>query len=255
MIASERKLYILEQLNIKSVINLKDIAQELDISEATVRRDFEKLEQTGKLMRVQGGAQRADGARSEDDVAELTMKQKKTLNYSAKVQIAKRAAQFVKDGDCVFIDGGTSLAPLIKELAGKHIKIVTHNHLNIHELVNPAADIFLIGGMYLPPFGMCVGPFAENSLAQFNFDHAFIGCTGVDLNQQMTFTSEIETMNMKNIGIVHAKKSHLLIDSSKLHVTAFCKFKPLNTFDDVICNKTEQMTSLPDNFILVDANI
>ena len=56
MIASERKLYIMNCLNEKGIINLKEIARELAISEITVRRDFEKLEKEGKLKRVQGGA-------------------------------------------------------------------------------------------------------------------------------------------------------------------------------------------------------
>jgi DeoR/GlpR family transcriptional regulator of sugar metabolism len=255
MIAHERKLYILTQLNQKGVISIKAIARELDISEATVRRDFEKLEQTGKLKRVQGGAQLAGTGNSDFEAAELTMRQKRTLNNSAKEMIARYAASFVNEGECVFIDGGTSLAPLIKLLADKNIKIITNNHLNIHELVNPAAEIFLAGGNYLPHFGMCVGPVAENILAQFNYDHAFIGCTGVDLTQQMTFTSEMATMNMKNIAISHAEKVHLLIDDSKLQVRAFCRFKPLPEFDSVICNvsdRTRQLGELPANFIMID---
>lgn len=255
MIAHERKLYILSQLNKKGVISIKTIARELEISEATVRRDFEKLEQTGKLKRVQGGAQLAGEDKTDFEAAELTMRQKRTLNLNAKELIARRAAAFVKDGECVYIDGGTSLAPLIKLLANRKIKIITNNHLNIHELVNPVAEIFLAGGNYLPHFGMCVGSVAENILAQFNYNHAFIGCTGVDLTQQMAFTSEIATMNMKNIAISHADKVHLLIDDSKLQVRAFCRFKSLAEFDDVLCNvsdRTDQLGELPENFIMVD---
>ena len=72
MIASERKLYIMNRLNEKGIINLKEIARELAISEITVRRDFEKLEKEGKLKRVQGGAALEEVL--ED--AELTMKER-----------------------------------------------------------------------------------------------------------------------------------------------------------------------------------
>ena len=56
MIASERRRYILNALNLRGVISLKDTARELGVAEITVRRDFEKLESEGKLKRVQGGA-------------------------------------------------------------------------------------------------------------------------------------------------------------------------------------------------------
>ena len=56
VLASERTRYIISQLNEKGIINLKDVAKELGISEATVRRDFEKLENEGRLKRVTGGA-------------------------------------------------------------------------------------------------------------------------------------------------------------------------------------------------------
>lgn len=77
MLASERTRYIISQLNKKGIINLKDVAKELGISEATVRRDFEKLENEGKLKRVTGGAKLNDSVEESSNDAELTMRAKK----------------------------------------------------------------------------------------------------------------------------------------------------------------------------------
>ena len=66
--------------------------------------------------------------------------------------MAARAAEFVKDGECVFIDGGTSLAPLIRLLSKRQVRIVTNNHLILREIINPEATIITIGGIYLPHF-------------------------------------------------------------------------------------------------------
>ena len=75
MIALERKRYILNALKEKGIINLREIAKELNMAEITIRRDFEKLEAEGKLKRVQGGA--TIGEDSQNDVsAELTMNRK-----------------------------------------------------------------------------------------------------------------------------------------------------------------------------------
>ncbi len=245
MIATERAMYIIDKLNQHGVISLKALSKDLHISESTIRRDIEKLEQQGKLTRVLGGATAAFG-----DIAELTMQQKGTLHSSEKEQVAAYATQFVNDGDCVYVDGGTSMNPLLEMLSMKNIQIVTNNHMAIKSFVAPKAHIFLIGGKYLPHFQMTVGPIAETNMQGFHFDHAFIGCTGVDLEQRISYTSEIETLNIKKIALRHCLHSYLLFDSSKIHVKSFCKLMSLDDFEYLICNAIkEQYGEIPNMLI------
>ena len=105
MLASERTRYIISQLNEKGIINLKDVAKELGISEATVRRDFEKLENEGRLKRVTGGAKLTESTNDFSNNAELTMRSKKSLNYDGKLRVAKKACEYIQDGECIFVDG------------------------------------------------------------------------------------------------------------------------------------------------------
>ena len=112
MLASERTRYIISQLSKKGIINLKDVAKELSISDATVRRDFEKLENEGKLKHVTGGATLSDNA-DDHGSAELTMRAKKLINYDGKIRAARAASEQVNDGECIFIDGGTSAAAVV----------------------------------------------------------------------------------------------------------------------------------------------
>lgn len=253
MIASERRRHIIKVLNEKGIVNLKDIATQLNISEATVRRDFEKLEKDGRLKRVLGGATLVDNLFYSSDSAELTMKEKmlSNINMDKKNQVAKYASQYVKDGDCVFIDGGTTLVPLIDYLACKKIKIVTYNHLIISKIKNPIAEIFIVGGVYLPYYSMSVGPIAQDVLMHFHFDHAFIGCAGIDLSENIAYTTEIESLTMKNIAMKNTKHSYLLIDSTKFEARGFYKFNSLDSFDYVICNNFSNDDNFPKNFILV----
>ena len=81
MIASQRSMYIMEQLAQKSVIDLKEIAKALNASESTIRRDIERLERQGKLKRVLGGAELTDT--QDTSIAEWTMRQKQTPRPSA----------------------------------------------------------------------------------------------------------------------------------------------------------------------------
>lgn len=253
MIASERCRYIMKQLAQKSVIDLKEIARELNASESTIRRDIDKLEKLGKLKRVLGGAELPDDSAAE--VAVLTMRQEGTQNMRAKALIAARAAEIVQDGESVFVDGGTIMTPLLKLLAQKNIRIVTNNYMNTHEISRAEASLVMVGGNYLPHFHMTVGSMAENNLANFHFDHAFLGCSAVNLEEGVSYTSEMETASIKKIAFEHAEHTHLLIDSSKLHFRAFYKFMDLNQFETVFCNRDPEMEVYPENFVIIDENV
>ncbi len=253
MIASERKRYIIEQLTEKGIINIKDIAKELEISEITARRDFEKLEIEGKLKRVPGGATLEEDQSEVNDGAELTMKEKRMLYKKEKELVAKYAAELVKDEDSVFIDAGTSMLPLMRILEQRKIKIVTYSQLLIQSIRSPAADIFIIGGQYRPYYCMNVGPVAQDVLKQFYFDKAFIGCSGVDLKQQMVFTTEMESLLMKRIALENTAESYLLIDYSKLGRRSFLKMTEVTEFTKIICNKPDSDIGeeYPENIVLV----
>lgn len=128
MIASARNLYILKRLNESGIVDYKSIAGELGVSEATVRRDFEKLESQGKLRRVQGGAVPSGTSGTGFD-AELSIRAKNNLNTQEKQLVARVAAENVEPGECVYLDTGTSIAPLAQFLLAKPIRIVTCNNL------------------------------------------------------------------------------------------------------------------------------
>ncbi len=251
MIASERNLYILKRINDKGVINIKDVARELNISETTVRRDFEKLEQKGKLRRVQGGATLNSGEDEALESAELTMSEKGTLNHAEKLLVASHAARLVKDGDCVFLDAGTSIAPMAELLMQKNIRLVTYSTLFLKSIKNPVAEIYMIGGQYLPHYNMFLGLAAEEMLEKFQFDHAFIGCFGLSLDIQKAYTVELKSANMKRIAMKHARQSYLLADHTKFSKTGFYSFAAFEEFDKIFCDKPGTLQDLPGQFELV----
>lgn len=237
MLGTERRVYIMNMLNKKSIVNLKEIAAELGTSEITVRRDLEKLESAGKLKRIPGGAALEDYL----DSAEITMKQKSFINSDVKRLVAKRASEYVKPGDCIFLDGGTSVAAMIDDLKGMEITIVTYNQLVLRKLVNPSASIHVIGGLYLPHYVMNVGLEAQEQLQRYHFDAAFFGCTGVVPEQNMSFVTNMDSLLMKKLALENSDSKYLLMDDSKFHKPSFLKFVSLDDFDLVICNRGENI--------------
>ena len=136
-------------------------------------------------------------------------------------------------------------------LKDRNIRIVTHNHLIISKLTNPRAQVIVIGGDYNSKYAMSVGSLANNTLAQFQFDRCFIGCAGIDVEENYSYTSEAETRELKNIAIHNSKHAYLLIDESKIGMRGFCKFQPLESFETIFCNQPEKEIVLPDNFQIV----
>lgn len=251
MLGKERILYLLDRLEKDNILNVKDIASELNISEATIRRDLAELEKQGKLKRIHGGAIQMDCDQILSEQREVKMKERFRIHYEEKRKVCSKASELVKDGECIFLDGGTSIVPMIDELQNRNIRIVTHNHLIVSKLKNPKAQIVVIGGDYISKYAMSAGPLAVNTLKQFQFDRCFIGCAGVDIDENCSYTAEVETRELKNIAMANSKYSYLLIDSSKIGVRGFCKFKSLDEFDKIYCEKAEKDIELLENFEIV----
>lgn len=251
MLGKERILYLLDRLEKENILNVKEIAHELNISEATIRRDLTELEKQGKLKRVHGGAILSDTDQILSEQREVKMKERFRIHFEEKRKVCEQASQLVKDGECIFLDGGTSIVPMIDELQNRNIRIVTHNHLIVSRLKNPKAQIVVIGGDYIAKYAMSAGPLATNTLRQFQFDRCFIGCAGIDVNENCSYTAEVETRELKKIAMENSKHAYLLIDSSKIGVKGFCKFKTLDSFEQIYCDQPEKEIELPENFNIV----
>ncbi len=251
MLASQRFEKIVEMVNEKGIVNTKELSQILKVTETTIRRDTEELEKQGKIIRVHGGAKSINQKSIVSNRDEKDMKER-TENYDKKDKVCQKAASFVKNGDCIFLDGGTTIAPIVKYLKGKNVKIVTNSILVAKAFNDSESELFIIGGKYIEKYDMSVGPIALNALSNFNFDFAFLGCAGMDLERQLVYTTEMETMLIKEKAMELAEKKYLLIDDSKLSVKAFYTFVSSSNFDAVICNNSENFgeEELPDNFIL-----
>ena len=136
---------------------------------------------------------------------------------------------------------------------GKNVKIVTNSILVAKAFNDSGSELFVIGGKYIQEYDMLVGSIALDNLSNFNFDYAFLGCAGLDLERQVVYTTEMETMLIKKKAMELSVKKYLLLDDSKLSVRGFYTFVGSSEFDAVICNNFSdfQEEDLPDNFIMV----
>jgi len=243
MLASLREELIIKELHEKGIVNINEISEMLGASLATIRRDLTKLENENKLTRIHGGAK-------SNYSLELTMSEKLILNYNDKKAVCKSASDVIKDGDCIFIDGGSTLEPMYEYIKDKAITVVTNNALILAKIKNSKAKFIMVGGDYLPHYNMVVGTFAINQIGNYSYDHCFIGCTGINLETGLAYTVEQETKDIKITAMKNSNNNYLLIDSSKINVKAFIKIAELNAFTKIFVNKVKIAEDL-DNLILV----
>lgn len=253
MIATERLEKIVEMVDSAGIKNIKDLAQTFNVTEMTIRRDCEELEKQGKIIRVRGGAK---SIKKQHVLSLYNMKhiQDREAFSPEKELVCEKAASFVKNGECIFLDGGSSLLPMLKYLEGKEVKIVTHSVLLANSFRDKNSELFLIGGRFSLENNLSTGPITINTLANFNFDHAFIGCLGVDIKQNLAYLAEMDTMAVKIKAMELAINKYLLLDSSKIGLKGFYSFTSCDKFDVVICNDIPNINKedFPENFIFVE---
>lgn len=216
MLKISRYELILEVIKEKRNIKVEELIERLNVSEATIRRDLTFLENAGKIRRVHGGA-------ISIDTQEESLLYKKEIYSEEKERIGKFASSLVESGSTIYLDAGTSVFAMIKYLAGiENIRVVTNGLSHIEELYNKKIETYLIGGKMKMLTGALVGASAVLSLKSFNFDLAFMGANGVDINGYSTPDSE-EAL-IKSEAASKANKTYFLCDESKFTKKSLINF-------------------------------
>lgn len=222
LLTSERHQAILQLLKEKEIVKLQDLIEELGASESTIRRDLSQLEEQQLLKRVHGGASLLKKNRLELSVTEKTSK-----NIQEKKEIAQYAASLVEEGDCIFLDAGTTLFEMIPYLIKKDIIIVTNGLMHLPPLIENKVSVYLVGGKVKPHTGALIGKGAILSLKQYCFDKCFIGVNGIHLEYGYT-TPDTEEAFIKQTAMSLSREAFIVSDNTKLYETSFAKIADIH---------------------------
>lgn len=252
MIASERLDKIMEVVEKKGFVSTRELAREFKVTEVTIRKDLDELDRRKQVLKVHGGAKSRRKKQTLTTEMETWMSERTNVQAEQKEALCAYAANLVSDGDCIFIDGGTTFIPFLKHLKNKRVKVVTHNQMVVSQFKKEYGELIILGGYYLPFYGMCAGPLTLEQLSKFNFDYAFISCAGIDIALNKAYTAEMDTAEIKKSAMKLSQKSFLLVDSSKLKVRGFYSCADLSDFDAVIVSGKTIPQELPDHFVLLE---
>lgn len=179
----ERQNQILEKLTREGSVRVTQLSQELDATVVTIRHDLDALEQQGLLMRVQGGAVLPDPGVQTPDFFH-----RRQLNREKKLLIAAKAAEFVHDGDTLFINAGSTTHYFAQQLKHhKNLSIVT-NSLHVAEELGqvPTFRVILLGGNINTQFAFTSGDDTISQLSRYRADHAVLSVDGICMDGRIT---------------------------------------------------------------------
>lgn len=199
---------MLRLLEVRRRAGIVDIARELRVSEATVRRDVAELEEQGMVTRSWGAVELAHTA---DDPFHETL----AREGLAKERIARAAATLVRPGQTVILDIGTTVHYLALALQEMPLTIVTPSLAAFEVFRNqPNISVVLLGGRWSEPYQCFEGDSVVDALARQQADIAFLGCSGVGDTGRIRDTAYTQAA-MKRAMHAAASRTYLLADAKK----------------------------------------
>ncbi len=223
MFALERQKIILEKLNLDGAVWVSKLSTELGVTEETIRRDLEKLENQEVLVRTHGGA-----VPITDSSYEVSLEKRKQTNLIAKEKLAKAAAEHILPGDTIFLDSSTTTFYIAKEIKKiKNVTVISNSLRVINELSN-VENIKTIGvGGVVSNNQSTVGYLAENSIRNnFYAVKFFFSSKGVSPEAGILESNDQECAIKKQM-LANSNEKYYLCDASKIGRVGFYKLTPI----------------------------
>lgn len=209
---SERRNIILDNLKAEGQVYVNELADFFGVSQETIRRDLNKLEETRHIKKVHGGAVSAQFG------FELEFNQRAKLAEDEKKLIAVKAAELIKPGDSLFIDFGTTTLEFAKQISSLTQLTVMTNSPVIANLFheNATTNLILIGGQFGLSKMECIGPVTLQGISAFYADYAVIGAGAVSPEAGI-MDQDLNEAAIARQMIKHSNKTIVLADGHKLN--------------------------------------
>ncbi|WP_350290906.1 DeoR/GlpR family DNA-binding transcription regulator [uncultured Croceitalea sp.] len=228
MLKEERQRIILNEVELHNRVQLTDIAEKLDVSIDTVRRDVKELDTENRLRKVHGGAISLG-------FANYSPKRNSVYALDEKIAIAEKASKLLKENSVVLIDGGTTCLELARLLPAE-LKLTCFTlslPVAMELLHKPNVETIFIGGRLSKDAQITLGSNTINNLSEIKVDYSFIGTGYVDAQFGLT-EFDWDIVQTKKAVIKASKKTVLLCISEKLNSQHRFKTCDLNAIHSLI---------------------
>jgi DeoR/GlpR family transcriptional regulator of sugar metabolism len=217
-----RQAQILEIIQSRGFLSVRDLASEIQADESTVRRHLHKLESLDLVIRTHGGVSPVESSETPSLI-------KQSIHANQKKAIGRMMASQIKDGQVVLLDSGSTTLEVAKSLKNSTLTVVT-NDLRIAMEVSktPSYNLVLIGGEVLPNLHTTWGPTAVHQIEKLSIEVAIFGADAVSPEGIFNNTGyELET---KRAMLAISSEAFFVADSSKFQRKALFKVFTLDQF-------------------------
>lgn len=240
-LAQVRQAAIVSEITRTGSVTVSELAQQLAVSEMTVRRDLVELEKDGRLIRTHGGAVKPDRAppiQATDnfDGEEPAFDARLARNASLKRRIAATAAELANGARSIALDVGTTTYFVAEALAPRpQAKIFTNSIRSASHLSGKGLETYLAGGKIRGEEMSTSGPSAVAQFEMLWFDMAFVGVSG--LTADGVYDYSFEETDMKRVYLTRASRRVVLCDSTKFNRMSLVLVGSLSEFTTLICDE------------------
>ncbi|MFE4570309.1 DeoR/GlpR family DNA-binding transcription regulator [Paenibacillus chitinolyticus] len=239
MLVAERWQKILALVNERGSIRVTELSELCGVTEETIRRDLDKLESEGRLMRSHGGAVRVG-----ESQPEIPFKERETVHADLKRSIAREAVKHIRENDRIILDASTTAWYMAQILPDEPLTVLTNSIQVAVELSSKEKiQVVSTGGRLLPQSLSYAGPLAERSMDTYHVDKAFLSCKGVHTARGISESSELQAL-VKAKMVAISDEVFLLADHSKFGQQSFAHVASWERIGHVITDSSTSADSL-----------
>ena len=210
MLKKERQNKILEIIQSRKYCTVDFLAKQLFVANITIRRDLSQMEAEGLITRCFGGATIPDY-----ENREVPFELRNKSNYTAKEELAKKAAKLINTGEVVFLDASSTVSHIVNYISPEqNLTIITNSILILKKLKEKHIKCYLTGGMPIENSYALVGSIAEQAISNFYANVCFFSAQGIDEDGIVSDQSETET-SLRKLMIKNSEKQYFVFDDSK----------------------------------------
>lgn len=232
MLAIARKSAIREKLQEYKSVRITELADQLNVTKETIRRDLREMEQDGELIRTHGGAYILEGVQNDIDIST-----RQVLKIPEKELIAQKCDAIIQTGDLIFLDGSTTCWFLARKLCHRKLTVLTTS-LEIADILSASDTVKLhvVGGEFSHQNRDFIGAGTVQTLERYYVDKAIISCRSIHMTYGITDTSD-NYAKLHYTALQHARRKYLVVDHSKLDNVSFSHVAPLNSVDGIVMDR------------------
>jgi DeoR family transcriptional regulator, glycerol-3-phosphate regulon repressor len=248
MTPNPRQSALLEAVRKQDSVTVETLAQALDVTVQTVRRDVKSLAEHGLLSRFHGGVRLPNST-----IENIAYRQRQTLNAQGKQRIARAVAQAVPEGCSLIINIGTTTEEIARALLQhKGLRVITNN-LNVAAILsdNPHCEVIVAGGMVRGRDRGIVGEATVDFIKQFKVDIGLIGISSIEEDGTLR-DFDYREVKVAQAIIAHSREVWLAADASKFKREAMVELAHLSQVKRLF---TDQPPPVPYAQMLHDTGV